>query len=153
VKSVQELIPPAILNKSVVKKFNYSGSCVAINNGNGQFSVQKLPPMVQLSSVNTVHSMDVNNDDIPDLVVGGNQFNFLPQLERLDASLGDILLNDGKGNMKWVEAGKTGFELRGQVRDMAEIRGKNRKFFLILQNDELPQLFTLNEKIKNTNRK
>ena len=45
-KSIQELFPEELLSKSVVKKFNYSSSCIAINNGNGNFTVQKLPAMV-----------------------------------------------------------------------------------------------------------
>jgi hypothetical protein len=51
-KSVQELIPAEALNKALVKQFDFSPSCVAINKGNGQFIVEKLPPMIQLSSVN-----------------------------------------------------------------------------------------------------
>src|SRR5678815_3130945 len=51
-KSVQELFPESVISKSVIKKFNYSSSCVAINNGNGNFTVQKLPPMSQLSCIN-----------------------------------------------------------------------------------------------------
>jgi hypothetical protein len=142
-KSVQELIPSAVLSKAIVKQFNYSLSCIAINNGNGIFTVQKLPAMAQLSSVNAIHVMDVNKDTYPDIILGGNQFNFLPQLERLDASLGDILINDGQGNMNWVEAKQSGFEIRGQVRDITEIQGKNKKFLLFVQNDGFPLLYTL----------
>ncbi len=36
--------------------------------------------------------------DIPDLILGGNEFGFLPQFGRLDGSFGDVLMNDGKGN-------------------------------------------------------
>jgi hypothetical protein len=142
-KSVQELIPSTILGKAIVKEFNYSASCIAINDGNGKFAVQKLPSMVQLSSVNVIRSIDVNNDNIPDLVMGGNLFDFQPQLERLDASLGDILINDGKGNLRWIEAGQTGLEIRGELRDIAEINGRNRKCLLFLQNDQVPILYIL----------
>src|SRR5439155_17262764 len=47
-KTIQELFPADILSKSAVKKFNYPSSCTAINNGDGKFTVQKLPAMVQL---------------------------------------------------------------------------------------------------------
>ncbi len=40
-KSIQELFEPDVLKKSVVKQFNYSSSCIAINNGNGNFTVKK----------------------------------------------------------------------------------------------------------------
>jgi enediyne biosynthesis protein E4 len=140
-KSVQELIPSDALNKAILKQFNFSASCVAINKGNGQFTIQKFPSMIQLSSVNAIHCMDINSDRYPDVVMGGNQFDFLPQLERLDASKGDVLMNDGKGNFRWMETGQTGLGLRGQLRDIAEIRGKQKKYLLFLQNDEYPVLY------------
>src|SRR5689334_924764 len=119
-KPIQELFPEELLSKSVVKKFNYPSSCIAINNGNGNFTIQKLPPMSQLSCINVIHCMDVNGDGRVDLVTGGNQFGFLPQFERLDASLGDVLINKGNGQFIWQDAVKTGLNLRGEERDIAE---------------------------------
>jgi hypothetical protein len=143
-KSVEELVPKDALSKALVKQFNYAASCVAINKGDGQFEVRKLPSMVQLSSVNAIYSIDVNGDGFMDIVTGGNQFNFQPQLERLDASLGDVLLNDGKGNFSWTGSSKAGIELRGQIRDIAEIHGRNKNYLLFLQNDAYPVLYQLN---------
>jgi len=146
-KSVQELIPAAALNKAITKQFNYAASCIAFNKGNGQFVISKLPAMLQISSVNAIHCMDINNDGYPDIVSGGNQFDFLPQLERLDASSGDILINDGKGNFKWIEPGQTGLDLRGQLRDIAEIHSRNKKYLIFLQNDSYPVLYQLNNPV------
>ena len=148
-KSIQELLPPDMLSKAVVKQFNYTSSCIALNKGNGQFDVQKFSTMVQLSSVNNIQYMDVNGDGTNDLIIGGNQFDFIPQLQRVDASLGDILLNDGKGNLHWVDATLTGMELRGQVRDIVKIKGKKKDFILVIQNDEYPVLYQLNGSFKN----
>jgi enediyne biosynthesis protein E4 len=136
----------------MVKRFNYSTSCIAINKGNGQFTIQKFPAMVQMSSVNAIHCLDINNDGHTDVVLGGNQFDFQPQLGRLDASQGDILINDGKGNLQWTEAARTGLQLRGQLRDIAEIHERNKKYLLFLQNNEYPVLYRLNDHPK-TNKK
>jgi hypothetical protein len=142
-KSVQELIPSETLNKAVINQFNYSASCVAINKGDGQFFIKELPGMIQLSSVNAIHCMDINNDGYIDIVSGGNQFDFIPQLERLDASSGDVLMNDGKGNFKWVETSETGLDLKGELRDIVELQSKNKRYLLFLQNDEYPILYEL----------
>ncbi|HEY1870958.1 MAG TPA: CRTAC1 family protein, partial [Chitinophagaceae bacterium] len=120
----------------------------AINNGNGKFTVEKLPARLQLSSVNSIHCIDINNDGNIDIVSGGNQFDFLPQLERLDASCGDILINDGRGSFKWIEPAQTGLKLKGQLRDIAEIHGRNKKYLLFLQNDEYPFLYEVNNLAK-----
>ncbi|HEX9514196.1 MAG TPA: VCBS repeat-containing protein, partial [Puia sp.] len=140
-KSIRELFPPAMLDSSLVKQFNYPSSIVALNEGNGQFSIQPLPPIVQLSSVNAIHCIDINQDGFPDLVMGGNEFGFLPQFGRLDASFGHILLNDGKGQLTWIAPDRSGLELRGQIRDIVEIPGKDKVHLLFLQNDEYPALY------------
>ena len=152
-KSVQELIPAEALNKALVKQFDYSPSCVAINKGNGQFIVEKLPPMIQLSSVNAIHCMDINKDGKIDIVSGGNQFDFIPQLERLDASMGDVLINNGVGTLPagqpgfiWVEPARTGLDLSGQVRDIEEVHINQKNYLLFLQNDEYPVLYEVKDK-------
>ncbi len=139
-KSIQELFSKELMDKAIVKQFNYSQSCVAINNGNGNFTIQPLPPMSQLSCINVFYSLDLNNDRLPDLVTGGNQFGFLPQFERLDASFGDVLINNGNGKFIWQDDAKTGIDLRGEMRDIVEIKGRNEKFVLFLQNNEYPVL-------------
>ena len=146
---MQDLIPPEALKRAIVREFDYMASCVAINKGNGKFEVHELPSMVQLSSVNAIHCLDVNKDGYPDIVCGGNQFDFIPQLERLDASTGDILINDGKGNFKWMESAQTGLNLRGELRDIAEVRSRSKTYLLFLQNDEYPVLYELRNYLKN----
>jgi hypothetical protein len=147
-KSIQELFPKELMQKCVTKQFNYSSSCVAVNHGNGNFTVHKLPVMAQLSCINHFQCMDLNHDGYVDLVTGGNQFGFLPQFERLDANLGDVLINNGKGGFIAQDASKTGLKIRGEVRDIVEINDKKDKCLLFLQNNEYPVLYQVNEKNK-----
>ncbi|MEP6626557.1 MAG: hypothetical protein ABJA32_01190, partial [Ginsengibacter sp.] len=77
----------------------------------------------------------------------GNLFDFLPQFERLDASFGDVLLNDGKGKFKWVEQKKSGLNVQGQVRDIVEISNKNSRYILFLLNNDYPVLYNLNNSL------
>jgi enediyne biosynthesis protein E4 len=142
-KSLQELFSEEMLKECVVKTFNYIPSCVAINNGNGDFTLHELPQMVQLSCINAIKPVDVNGDGKIDLVTGGNQFGFLPQFEKLDGSFGDILINDGKGNFTWQPADRTGLNLRGELRDIGLIHNKSGTHLLFLQNNEFPVLYTL----------
>jgi enediyne biosynthesis protein E4 len=148
-KTIQDLFSKDMITNSVVKQFNYAPSCIAINQGNGQFIIQALPVMSQLSCINSILPMDVNNDGYIDLVTGGNQFGFLPQFEKLDGSFGDILINDGKGNFNWKETKYTGLNLRGEVRDMQMIKNAKGTFILVLQNNEFPILYKLNNIVKN----
>lgn len=144
VKAIQDLFPAGMVKTSLVKQFTYPSSCVAINNGNGNFTFTKLPVMSQMSCINVIIPVDVNSDGFTDLVTGGNQFGFLPQFEKLDASLGDVLINDGKGNFTWQENRKTGFNIRGEIRDIAVFKNSKATTVLFLQNDDYPVLFKLN---------
>ena len=143
-KSIQELFTEEMVKKSMVKTFNYCSSIVAINKGNGQFEIQKMPAMTQLSSVNAIHCIDVNKDGFADVVLGGNRFDFLPQFERLDASYGDVLINNGKGQFTFTPQKNTGLQVQGMVRDIAELKDKNKNSSLLfLINNSYPALYRL----------
>ena len=147
-KSIQDLFSSELLKHALVKQFNYTSSVVAINEGNGKFTIQKLPQMVQLSSVNAIQSLDINGDGFPDLVLGGNEFGFLPQFGRLDASFGQVLLNNGSGAFSWVDPRHSGLQLPGQIRDIGKISEKDKTYLLFLRNDDYPALYLVNKKRK-----
>jgi hypothetical protein len=142
-KSIQDLFPADLLAQSLVKTVNHSASCVAVNEGQGKFTIRKLPLTTQLSCVNAILCTDVNRDGFPDLVTGGNCFGFLPQFGRLDASFGQVLLNDGKGGFTELPNQRSGLHLNGVIRDIKEIQTKNDRYLLVLQNDEYPVLYVL----------
>ncbi len=148
IKAIQDLFSKELTGSAVVKQFNYASSCVAINEGNGRFTIKTLPVMAQLSCINAFLPLDVNGDGYTDLVSGGNQFGFLPQFEKPDCSFGDVMLNDGKGNFTWMETSRTGLDLRGELRDISLLKNTAGTYVLFLQNNESPELFKLNELTK-----
>lgn len=149
-KPIQELFSGEIIKTCTVKSFNYAASVIAMNEGNGKFNIQKLPALLQLSSINAVHITDLNNDGKPDLLLGGNEYGFLPQFERLDAGRGAVMLNTGKGVFHLLNSEESGVELNGQIRDIAEIKKGADKQFLFLRNDMYPVLFKMRKPIENT---
>jgi hypothetical protein len=142
-KSIQDLFSTDILKHTLVKEFNYTSSVIAINEGNGEFRVQKLPQMVQFSSLNAIQVMDINADGFPDLVLGGNEFGFLPQFGRLDASFGHILLNNGKGEFTWTNPRISGLQIPGQIRDISKISNINNVYLLFLRNNDTPEMYRM----------
>ncbi|MGC4102185.1 VCBS repeat-containing protein [Ferruginibacter sp.] len=142
-KSLQELFTPEQLKKAVMKPINYTASIIAVNNGNGTFTIRELPVMVQMSCVKAIVCSDLDKDGHPDLVVGGNEFNFQPQLGRLDANKGQVLINDGKGDFILLKNAEAGLSLKGMVRDIQPVVFKKETAFLFLQNDAVPVLFQL----------
>ncbi|MDQ6904106.1 MAG: VCBS repeat-containing protein, partial [Bacteroidota bacterium] len=144
-KTIKELFPVEQLNSSLVKLFNYPSSIIALNKGNGKFVIQKLPPMAQISSTNAILQMDVNKDGYMDLVLGGNNFGFPPQFGRLDASYGDVLINDHKGGFNRLDYLQSGLEVKGEVRDIKEISSPQKTLLLFLVNDQFPVLYESKE--------
>jgi hypothetical protein len=68
-------------------------------------------------------------------------FTFPPQFGRLDASYGHVLVNNGKGDFTDVETKTSGINVKGEVKDIKEIKTKNERYYLFAQNDTLPVLY------------
>ncbi|MEJ0104817.1 MAG: VCBS repeat-containing protein [Bacteroidota bacterium] len=144
-KSIQDLFSPALIAKSTVKQFNYPSSIIAMNDGKGNFTVNRLPDEVQFSSVNTATCIDLNGDKMPDLVLGGNIADFLPQFGRLDASEGHVLLNLGKGIFQYIDPAGSGLKARGITRNIVILNGMNKQYIIFLENNDFPLVYEINE--------
>ena len=144
-KTIQDLFGNDIKN-AVVKKVNYSASCIAYNDGKGHFIVKELPAEVQLSSINAITVLDINKDGYPDIAAGGNYFDLLPQFCRLDASYGHILINDKKGNYFDLPSAKTGIDVKGQTRDIISFKLKKEDYLLFLENNDYPVMYKMKSK-------
>ncbi len=142
-KSIQELFPREALEKARVLEANYFKSAVAINEGNGQFTLRPLPKEVQLSCVCDINCTDVNGDGAPDLVMGGNFSGFLPQFSQLDASYGHVLLNDNQGNFTLLPNQRSGFSVTGDMKSLTRITIGGKTYLVATVNDAAPQVFRL----------
>jgi hypothetical protein len=147
-RSIEDLFTEGAVRKAEVKEFNYGSSIIAINKGNGQFEIQKLPVRAQLSSVNSILCTDINDDGFTDIITGGNESGFPPQLQKLDASFGDVFINDGKGSFHWMGPAKTNLKVDGEVRDIVEIRSSSSRYLLFLRNNDYPSMYRINRTSK-----
>lgn len=145
-RTIHQLFPKEVMDKSIVKKAETSASVIAINEGNGKFSIKNLPPRVQLSCVCDITCTDVNQDGNLDLIMAGNNYEFKPQFSRLDASQGNLLLGDGKMGFTWQDYETSGFKIRDEVKYLKQFKDKNGKIYVIAAvNNNKPKIFALNE--------
>lgn len=145
-KTFQELFAKEVVDNSIQRTVNIQESVIAINKGNGKFEVTALPKEVQFSCVNTISTLDVNNDGILDLILGGNQYEFKPQFSRLDANYGSVLLGNKNGAFSWLPYSQSGFFTKGEVKQLRIIKEKNKTVSIIaVVNDNTPKIFRRNE--------
>ena len=145
-KSIDELFPKEIFEKSIVKKSEITETIIAVNNGNGKFTVLKLPNRVQFSCVCGIICEDINSDGNKDLIMAGNNFEFKPQYSRLDANYGSVLLGSGNLDFIWQDYNTSGFEVKDEVKHLKTLKDKSGKIYVIAAiNNNTPKLFSINE--------
>jgi len=142
-KTIQEIFKDGLKDAAVLTVNNAANS-IAYNDGKGNFILTPLPFMSQLSSVQASVITDIDQDGKNDLVLAGNFFDLLPQFCSIDASYGQVLLNKGKNLFNPVPAVRSGLFVKGQVRDMAQIKQKNKTGILFLRNNDAPMYYQIN---------
>ncbi len=126
----------------MMRQANYFKSAVAINNGNGQFTLQELPKEVQFSCVCAIWCSDLNQDGKTDLVLAGNDAGFTPQFSKLDASFGHTLINRGNGQFDRLENRLSGFTVHGDTKGLTPIQIHGKEYLLATLNGKTPKLFS-----------
>ncbi len=142
-KTIQELFPKDKIKSAKIKQIDYFKSVIAVNDGKGNFALKEMPLVTQLSSVCAIYSGDINGDGKPDIITGGNNFNFLPQYGRIDGSYGEVLLNKGNMDFEALRFPSSGLFVKGMMRDMQQIKIKNINYLMIAVNNEKPRLYKL----------
>lgn len=145
-KSIDELLDSDILKNSIIKEANTTESVIAINDGNGNFEIKRLPKETQFSCVCDINCRDINDDGRIDIILGGNNYDFKPQYSRLDASYGSVLLSNENGGFEWLPYDESGFYVRGEIKHLLPFKDKNDKEFLFVGiNNEKPKIYSYNQ--------
>ncbi|MEN7547505.1 VCBS repeat-containing protein [Rapidithrix thailandica] len=115
------------------------------NKGNGKFQRKPLPSPAQLSSINSFLIEDFNHDGHLDVLLAGNLFVSEVETPRNDASVGLLLLGDGKGQWKSISPYTSGFYAPADVKDMQIVNTtKGKRIFCTVNNGEM-LIFGLNK--------
>jgi hypothetical protein len=91
-KQLEDIFGDELLSKAYVLKAERFESTLFENTGNGNFESTNLPMEAQFSPIRDIKVADINQDGIPDLILGGNNYGMRPSLGRQDASYGSLLL-------------------------------------------------------------
>ena len=144
--SLSEIFSSQALKSAEIKSIKKLASSVFINNGNESFSMVDLPYFAQLSSVNSIDVRDYNNDGFSDLLLTGNYYEISTQLSRLDASHGELFINDQNGGFEFAEC--SDLDLKGVVRDIELLRIGEEDFLLIGRNNSFAEIYKISGSVE-----
>ena len=142
-KTVTDIFSPAELSDAALKKAYTFATSLALNNGDGSFTLIPLPDEAQIAPVYALLVTDADQDTHPDLLVAGNFDGFKPEIGRMAASYGLLLRGNGKGAFTPVRRQASGFFVPGQARDMARVRTLRGELIVVTRNNDRPVLFKL----------
>jgi enediyne biosynthesis protein E4 len=126
----------------VLESYDFATS-VAINNGNGTFTLRPLPAEAQFSPTRAALAEDFDDDGRVDLLLAGNDFGRPPVFGRYDASYGLVLRGDGKGQFRAVDL-EGGITIEGQVRHIKVLRrASGGPLVVVARNNDTLQLYRL----------
>lgn len=138
-KTIEEVLTKDQVKQARVLTVEQTQTTFFKNDGHGNFSMQPLPTMAQLSPVFGITVTDLNGDGKKDLFMAGNFFGLKPQTGRFDACYGTALINDGKDHFTYMKPKESGLFIKGEARDIAMIRSAGGDSCIIvgMNNDHL----------------
>ena len=134
---IEDIFPGADIRQAQTREADTFASAVALNNGNGTFSLQSLPMEAQFAPIYAALAGDFDGDGKTDLLVGGNLYGVTPALGRYDASYGLLLRGDGAGHFAPVDMERSNFVIDGQMRDLKLLRAADgRRLIAVARNND-----------------
>ena len=140
-KPIEEIFSQSQLHDATVLTVEQSQTCVFINDGKGNFTMQPLPLMAQISPVFGILATDLNGDGIKDIFLGGNFYGLKPEVGRYDASYGVTFLGNKQHQFSYITPTSSGLFIRGEVRDIQNINTSKSNFVLVARNNDSLQIF------------
>lgn len=109
---------------------------------NIKFKWSPLPMETQRAPVYGISINDFDGDQHLDLVLTGNFFGGDATFGRQDASIGNFLSGDGKGNFVIKKAGRTGIFVNGDAKGLATlVLNDTSRLLLVAQNNDRLRVF------------
>ncbi len=137
-QSLEDIFSKEVIAKSIIQEVNNLESGILLNKGNGNFEWKAFPRMAQRSWVFAIQVLDLNDDGKQDLILGGNLAQVKPEVGKLDASYGDVLLGNGDGTFTFSPNRHHGLRLDGDVRAFSLL---GEKQILVVKNSAAAEIW------------
>ncbi|MDP5171034.1 MAG: FG-GAP-like repeat-containing protein, partial [Bacteroidia bacterium] len=105
------------------KLFVNTTSHYLLRNEDGKFRWEELPRSVQVAPIKEMLVRDFTGDNIPDVLITGNDYSYDVSTGNYDANRGLILAGTAGGSYRVIPASESGLAISGQVESIAYIEG------------------------------
>jgi hypothetical protein len=141
--TLDQTLSPAERDSAYVAKSVTFASSYLENLGGGKFALRPLPLAAQIAPIFGMLVDDVDGDGNLDALLVGNSYATDTQTGADDASIGAILLGDGKGGFRYVSGAASGFFVDGDAKAIADLVLDDRhSLVLVSQNDDSLRIFS-----------
>jgi hypothetical protein len=137
-----DILPKDKLSEAVAYEISNFENAILINE-NGKLKRQPLPLQTQVSAVKASIVDDFNADGFKDILLVGNHFGVEVETTRYDASIGHVLLGDGKNNFKNMSLTESGFFNPYDSRSINYIKQANKKVIIVTNNNGPLSVFSV----------
>jgi hypothetical protein len=87
---------------------------------------------------NYSETIDINQDGIIDLILGGNLSGVKPEIGKSDASFGEVLIGNGDGTFRYLPNAQHQLKLSGEIRAISRL---NDQKLLIVKNNSAAEIW------------
>ncbi len=112
-------------------KANYQLSALIENLGNGDFLIRELPADAQLAPVFAILTGDFTGDQMPDILLTGNDYGNEVGNGRYDALNGLLLAGDGKGDFQALTMQESGILIPGDGKSLVKVKSSDGSLVVV----------------------
>jgi len=143
-QTIEDIFTPQQLERALrLSVYRLESGCL-INNGKGRFEWRPFLLQAQIAPVYAISLQDFDGDNKPDLLLGGNFCRSKPETGIYDSSYGLALRGNGDGAFLPLLPGASGFFVKGEIRDLQNLRVGKRKLVLVAKNNDKMTAFERN---------
>ncbi|WP_400070883.1 VCBS repeat-containing protein [Zobellia russellii] len=137
----ESFLEEEIENAYVVRSETFANSYLE-NLGNGKFKLSQLPRIAQIAPMYGVRVGDYNNDQNLDILAVGNFYSGEVFSGRYDASIGWLLMGNGKGGFSKANVSKSGFLVDGDGKSLVGLAAPGKEITVAgVNNDSLKSFY------------
>lgn len=117
-QTIEDIFTPEQLENAIRLEARTMASALFVNDGAGNFEMKPLPTEAQSSPVYAIAAKDLDEDGLPELVLGGNLSRAKPETGIYMGSYGWVLKNMGSGTFKALWPHESGLQVNGEIRSL-----------------------------------